>query len=432
MSCPRCGDVCRCGGDSLEAALPSTRPRLELEAAPETASPGCPTVLIDPEAYEDSEEQFSASLDTPAASSRIRFIVDSVAKPVSQLIVEEPLPEHPRPEVGWANPEQAFSPPATVHLADTPELTGPSPEVDLSFWKDEVAARVSSYRAKRKPRPPRYASLRLKFDPPPARREEPVGSSPETVVLENPVPVLGEAAMQIECPEAAVPAHDLPGEPSRIIEFPRIYPPETFDHVLAEPVLSRPRILDVPEVATAAPALGGIILEHEEKEPAQGFDTPLQAAAVRRRALAATADTLIVLTAGALFGYLFYRITSTIPTPTQLLGIALGSVLAFWVGYQYLALVHCGTTPGLRLARLRLTRFDGKPADRSLRRWRVAAAALSGISLGLGFAWCFLDPDALCWHDRITGTCLAPMDREKSSQTDVQHGSPVPSSVLSS
>jgi hypothetical protein len=26
----------------------------------------------------------------------------------------------------------------------------------------------------------------------------------------------------------------------------------------------------------------------------------------------------------------------------------------------------------------------------------------------MGYAWVFLDEDALCWHDRITHTYLAP------------------------
>jgi hypothetical protein len=33
---------------------------------------------------------------------------------------------------------------------------------------------------------------------------------------------------------------------------------------------------------------------------------------------------------------------------------------------------------------------------------------LSGFSLALGYAWCFLDEDRLCWHDRITRTYMAP------------------------
>jgi len=30
----------------------------------------------------------------------------------------------------------------------------------------------------------------------------------------------------------------------------------------------------------------------------------------------------------------------------------------------------------------------------------------------MGYAWVFLDEDALCWHDRITHTYLAPKNRE--------------------
>ena len=38
-------------------------------------------------------------------------------------------------------------------------------------------------------------------------------------------------------------------------------------------------------------------------------------------------------------------------------------------------------------------------------RWR---RILSALSLGLGYAWCMLDEDQLCWHDRITKTHSAP------------------------
>jgi hypothetical protein len=55
-----------------------------------------------------------------------------------------------------------------------------------------------------------------------------------------------------------------------------------------------------------------------------------------------------------------------------------------------------------------LSRFDGTAVPRSLRRLRVAAVLLSGLSLGLGYAWAFLDEDRLCWHDRITRTYMAP------------------------
>jgi len=38
----------------------------------------------------------------------------------------------------------------------------------------------------------------------------------------------------------------------------------------------------------------------------------------------------------------------------------------------------------------------------------VLASYLSAASLGMGYAWVFLDEDVLCWHDRTTHTYLAP------------------------
>ena len=90
------------------------------------------------------------------------------------------------------------------------------------------------------------------------------------------------------------------------------------------------------------------------------------------------------------------------------MALAAGLSGVFWAAYQYLLLVYSGSTPGLRLVQLELARFDGSPALRRLRRWRVLASFLSAFSLGMGYAWVFLDEDALCWHDRITHTYLAP------------------------
>jgi uncharacterized RDD family membrane protein YckC len=83
----------------------------------------------------------------------------------------------------------------------------------------------------------------------------------------------------------------------------------------------------------------------------------------------------------------------------------------FWAAYQYLLVVYAASTPGLRAAGLELARFDGTSTSRSLRRWRVLAAWLSAVSLGMGYAWVFLDEDGLCWHDRITHTYVAPKRR---------------------
>jgi len=183
---------------------------------------------------------------------------------------------------------------------------------------------------------------------------------------------------------------------------------------LAEPLFDRPRILEVPETLLPPPALGGILIEAAEdpvpdKRP--GFELPLQAAPMVRRLMAAAFDLLLVLVAFTLFAYTFFRMTSIVLPLRQALSISAALIAVFWAGYQYLLLVCAGTTPGLTVGRLRLSRFDGTAAPRSLRRWRVATSLLSGFSLALGYAWCFFDEDQLCWHDRITRTYLAPKPR---------------------
>jgi hypothetical protein len=203
---------------------------------------------------------------------------------------------------------------------------------------------------------------------------------------------------------------------AKIIEFPRSWtPPLAPLDELAERVLDRdrPRILEAPEVAPPPPALGGITIEpagRPELEKRPGIDIPLQSAPLARRILSAAIDGILIAAGCALFSFIFWKLTAIRPPRIQILGLAAGLSGLFWAVYQYLLVVYSGTTPGLRLARLELARFDGRRATRHLRRWRVLASFLSAASLGMGYAWVFLDEDALCWHDRITHTYLAPKE----------------------
>lgn len=175
--------------------------------------------------------------------------------------------------------------------------------------------------------------------------------------------------------------------------------------------MERPRILEVPEVAPPPPAMGGILIEPVQPQEVQkrpGIDLPLKSAPLGLRLLASLVDGVIVGAASALFGFIFFKVTSFRPPRLQIISLAAAIPCLLWAAYQYLLIVHAGSTPGLRAARLELTRFDGSRGNRALRRWRVLASYLSAASLGMGYAWVFLDEDALCWHDRITHTYLAP------------------------
>jgi uncharacterized RDD family membrane protein YckC len=309
---------------------------------------------------------------------------------------------------------------------------------DSLAWRQEVAARLNRYQTRRKPRPPRYPSLRLRFDDEEDCARDAVESAPlppmtapvshQALALDGFAHPGGQAAELPESeelpPQTAAAAHTAPVTTAKIIEFPRSWvpAPAPFDE-LAEPVLDRdrPRIMEAPEVVPPPPALGGITIEPArqpdiEKRP--GIDIPLQSAPLARRILSAAIDDAIIAAGCALFGFIFWKLTAIRPPRFQMVGLAAGLFALFWAAYQYLLVVYSGTTPGLRLARLELARFDGSPARRRLRRVRVLASFLSAASLGMGYAWVFLDEDSLCWHDRITHTYLAPMRRsvdEKAS-----------------
>jgi len=278
-------------------------------------------------------------------------------------------------------------------------------------WRKQIAAKVNHYRA-RKPQSPRYPSLQLKFDSPdnnwsPPRTEiASLRSSKLATAPANPPEFQEELR-----PEASPTVENEGG--AKILEFPRSFSAPVPLDELAEPVFDKPRILEVPEVLPPPPALGGMLIEEEELavERRPGFELPLQAASLSRRILASLVDALIVVLAFSAFSYIFFRMTDTIPSARLAAPVAAGLIALFWASYQYAFLVHGGTTPGLKLAKLRLSRFDGTAVPCKLRRWRVLASCLSGMSLALGYAWCFLDEDQLCWHDRITRTYMAPVGR---------------------
>jgi uncharacterized RDD family membrane protein YckC len=305
---------------------------------------------------------------------------------------------------------------------------------DSAAWRQEVAAKLSRYQSKRKPKPPRYPSLRLRFEDeneaarsrtepsffPPAQTSNHAlafdnFAMPETVSEPN---VADSHSVQ---PQAdtysepgvpiALPAADAPTT-AKIIEFPRSWtPPLPALDELAEPVVDRPRILDVPEVIPQPPALGGITIEpapRPDLEKRPGIDVPLQSAPIEKRVLSALIDSVIIAAACGLFGFIFWKLTSMRPPRVQTAGVLAGLGFVLWATYQYLLIVYAGTTPGLRMAGLDLLRFDERRPSRALRRWRVLASFLSAVSLGMGFLWVFLDEDSLCWHDRITHTYLAP------------------------
>jgi uncharacterized RDD family membrane protein YckC len=303
----------------------------------------------------------------------------------------------------------------------------PDAETDAEYWRREVAARLQRYRSRRKPRAPRYPSLRLPFDSAENTLRPAPGDRPAYVTSSQAAPVAPVAhvltrqnvALQLDDspvveparifePRNSVPEEYLQEQSAKIIEFPRSAAIPVFQKdELAEPMWDHPRIVEAPEVVPLPPAMGGILIETipgKEAARLRPEDVPVQSASLGLRILAGLVDSLILAAALTAFGAIFLRI-NPVRGPILLLagGLVMVGVLV-WAAYQFLFVVYTGSTPGLRVARLRLAKFDGSPLPRRLRRWRVLASFLSAFSLGLGYLWSVLDEDGLCWHDRITRT----------------------------
>jgi len=263
-------------------------------------------------------------------------------------------------------------------------------------WRQEVASRVDAFCARRgRKRIPRTSSLSLDFER--AAR--------------------ATAAAHYAVPEPQLdPAPDPPAEPSNLIEFPRPSEPPTapepvpYIEELAEPILDKPRILDAEEPSGLL--FGGegrpaITLEPPPEPEVEDHAQPVaKSASFSRRIFAAMLDTLLAMSAMAMFATIFLRMAGALPRSRTALILAGAVPLLLWAIYHYLFLVYAAATPGMRVAGLHVRTFDNLPARRSLRRWRAIAMVVSGLALGMGFLWASIDEHSLCWHDRITRTVL--------------------------
>ena len=282
---------------------------------------------------------------------------------------------------------------------------------DADTWRHEVAARLERYRSRHKPRAPRYPSLFLPFDVPEVRPRPRIPSEPPS----PPVQTHSNISLQIEEEPSPVSVAEeqspaiatIPEPADNLIEFPRsaaipvFHAPE-----LAEPILDRPRIIEAPEMVPPPPALGGILIEPAAPKESDKkiADVPVLPATIGQRLAAFLVDGLILGAALAAFGAIFVRFNPERAPIPLLVGTGLAVTLLLWMAYEFLFVVYTGSTPGLRVLKLRLVRFDGSTTTRRTRRWRVLGSFLSAVSLGLGYLWSLLDEEGLCWHDRITRT----------------------------
>ena len=115
--------------------------------------------LIDPEAYDASEQQFAASLE-PTASQRLNPGLSWKMNRLRAANGTEPEKSLPAAEAMQRKLRRL-----RCRLPRKPNREQPQ---DPDAWRREVAERLSHYRARRRTREPRYPSLQLKFETEPS------------------------------------------------------------------------------------------------------------------------------------------------------------------------------------------------------------------------------------------------------------------------
>lgn len=222
-----------------------------------------------------------------------------------------------------------------------------------------------------------------------------------------------EYAPQERLPLAPFPRIAAPGR--KIIQFPRNQMVSR-QYELAEPVADQLRIFEAVEELPQPPLTHLAEIEIAPEEPAHAtasdLDLPLQTAALGRRAYAAAVDGLLLAAALGIFAKCAKFFAGAFVLNRALL--ASGSVCAFLLfGFYFFLSLSCAcSTVGMRATGLRLLTFSGEAPSRNLLRWRALAIVLCYATLGMGFAWAFIDEDRLCWHDRITRTHLRCIDEQ--------------------
>jgi uncharacterized RDD family membrane protein YckC len=207
-------------------------------------------------------------------------------------------------------------------------------------------------------------------------------------------------------------------ETAKLIFFPKPpIPQEMRTDELADPVFETPRILDapeeVPDEAISIP-LADITLQPEQEEDRcipyiePLTELPVSVAPVAQRIFAEMLDTLLVLLASSVFALIVAKLNPASLTQEKhaLVGMLVLVPAIFWAIYKYMFLVQGGITLGMQMAQLRLVYFDGNTPTIAPRRYRALSMLVSIFPMGLGLLWSFVDPDTLCWHDRISRTYM--------------------------
>lgn len=74
--------------------------------------------------------------------------------------------------------------------------------------------------------------------------------------------------------------------------------------------------------------------------------------------------------------------------------------------------VHGGQTLGMKTWKIQLVTRNGEIPNWSVSAIRFIAAIISWLPLGLGFFWALFDKKKRTWHDLMSGTVIAQLEKK--------------------
>jgi uncharacterized RDD family membrane protein YckC len=132
-------------------------------------------------------------------------------------------------------------------------------------------------------------------------------------------------------------------------------------------------------------------------------------AALVRRAYAWCIDIGFLVACWGMFVGLVSVLGIEITSNRLALAICLAILFLLYAQYFGLFTTFGGTTPGMRVAGLRVVSFDGNPPTPKQLLWRSLGYLLAGGAVLLGFLWALWDDDRLTWQDRASQTYLTSL-----------------------
>jgi uncharacterized RDD family membrane protein YckC len=241
-------------------------------------------------------------------------------------------------------------------------------------WRGELAQRLDAYRTRRRKLVPHSDQSQFTFDHPSNKAQQHTSAAIE----EPPASIEEDFSFTIAI-----------GRPSkkRVLE----------ESQMVIDVSERPHLETPAQVQST----------EDERRSLPGIHP---VASIDDRRLAGLVDLLCLLFKFGGFLMLFGSLGAQFTVSKLNAAVYITTFAIVYLQYFTLFTIFGGTTPGMMMRGLQVVSFSGEPPTPRQMLLRSAGYMLSAGTFFLGYLWVMWDEDELTWHDRLSGTHLAPVE----------------------